>query len=131
VRAILTILLSLFLCSCIELTSITTDKSQEGIIEFFVKKEGLVFKTERAVSWLEVYTDSNNERKILWSIVSNKEAPKTGTYNLPKPKSIVYGVVPDGYVEKIAARALDANIEYRIMVSGPGYGASGSFLVEK
>ena len=113
------------------MTSVKTDQSQEGSIEFFVKKEGLIFKTQRSVSWLEVYTDTNNKRNIMWSIVANEVDQQKGTYNLPKPKSIVYGVVPDGYVEKVAAKVLDTGIEYRVMVSGPGYGASGSFRVGK
>jgi len=129
-QSVTIILISFFLCSCIKMTSIRTDQSVKDHIEFFVKKEGSIFKTQRPVSWLEVYfTDTNDKRNIMWSIVANEVAQQKGTYNLPKPKSVVYGVVPEGYVEKVAAKALHSNIEYRVMVSGPGYGASGSFRV--
>ena len=131
-KAFTIILISFFLCSCIELTSIKTDQNSEGNINFFIKKEGLIFKTQRPVSWLQVYfTDSNDKRNIMWSIVANEVDQQKGAYNLPKPESVVYGVVPEGYVEKKEAKPLDANVEYKVMGSGPGYGASGSFKAEK
>ena len=124
------ILISFLLCSCIEMTSINIKQEPDGQIEFFVKKSGLLIKSTRPISWLEVYYDKSADERIkLWSINSNETELKEG--EAPTPEGIVYGVVPDKFVEAVPARSLQHGIKYSVFVSGFGYGATGTFSLEK
>ena len=129
-RIVLITLIAPTLSSCIAMVPVNLAQNN-GSVEFHIEEEGLIFKTNRDVTYAVVYEPQGKnwrEWKTMWRISAKVFEHDKSTYNLPKPGAIKYGLLPEGYVEAVKALPLEKGIEYEIHISGPGYGGGIKFV---
>ncbi|WP_444884621.1 hypothetical protein [Microbulbifer sp. PSTR4-B] len=110
--------------ACMVIVPVKTSR-HNGAMLFSVEKSGLVFKSDRKISLVSVTVRSGKgwkNEKTVWEIRTSGEA-------VPIPV-IVYGIVPQEFVETTASIKMVKGNGYRVDIVGPGYTAYKEFIYE-